>query len=182
MQKHVAAFFLSIISIVGEAAGQSAKGLPVKTSPEALRGVISGSDLFVHLLALPGGAPVLGGETGQGMVDLGDASYAAAQLGSVSIERHGQYFTISTRFGLKLEKQNGGGAGAATLSAYLDHPDSTCSFFVDGIQLNAIPKVISARMRLGNLSEIRLEIRVPNSMPAGPLRTSVGWIAMPTVN
>jgi hypothetical protein len=37
-------------------------------------------------------------------------------------------------------------------------------------------------MRLGNLSEIRLEIRVPNSMPAGPLRTSVGWIAMPTVN
>jgi hypothetical protein len=182
MQKHVAAFFLSLVSIAGEAVGQSAKGLPVKTSPGAIYGMGPGNGIQVRLFPLPGGAPVLGGETGQGVVDLGDASYAAAQLGSVTIERHNQYFAIFTRFGLKLEKQDGSNMGAATLSAYLENPDPSCSFFLDGIQLTGAPKVISARIRVGNLSELRLEIRVPNTMPAGPVRTSVGWIAMPAVN
>jgi hypothetical protein len=179
MQKHIAMLFLLLISMVSAAAGQSVRGLSAKTSSAAIRGLKTGNDIVIHILSLPGEAPVLGGETGQGILDLGRTSYGSTRRGSVTTERHDQYFTILTEFGLKLEKQNGGDSGFATLTAYLENPDSSCRFFLDGIQLSAVPRMISARVRVGNLIEHRLEIRVPKTAPAGLMRTSVAWMAVP---
>lgn len=182
MQTRITMLFLLLVSMVSAATGQSVKGSPARTSPGALRSLATGNDIAIHILPLPGGAPILGGETGQGILELGNASYGSGRRGNVTTEKHDQYFTILTQFGLKLEKQNGSHTGDAMLSAYLENPDSSCTFFLDGIQLSTVPRMISARMRLGNSSEHRLEIRVPKTAPAGALRASVAWIALPTEN
>lgn len=182
MQKHISILFVLLLSVVSAAAGQSAKGSPARTSPEAIRSMAGGNDIVIRILPLPGGTPILGGETGQGILELGTASYASGRRGNVTTEKHDQYFTILTEFGLKLEKQNGSNTGAATLSAYLENPDPSCSFFLDGIQISAVPRIISAHMRTGNVTEHRMEVRVPKTAPAGALRTSVVWIAQPMEN
>jgi hypothetical protein len=182
MRKRIAMFFLLLISTVSVARGQSVAGSPAKRSSAAVPGSATANDIVIQLLPLPGGAFIPGGETGRGMIELGDASYTSERSGAVTTEQHDQYFSIITEFGLKLQKPNGANTGVAALSAYLENTYSSCTFFLDGIQLSELPTMISARVQIGNLSKHRLEIRVPKTAPAGSVRTSVGWIALPSEN
>lgn len=173
-----AVFVTVLLWVPGGLFAQSKSSLTGVSAPIS-KSLAERRQAIVQVVPLPGKAPVLGGGSGQGVVDLGRVSYTSDRHGAVTIERHGSYFTISTEFGLKLDSPDSLAIGNATISAYLIDPDAYCSYYLDGILLNQIPQVISVRQPYQMISEHKLEIRVSKNAPAGPLHSAIGWVVMP---
>lgn len=119
--------------------------------------------LWLNFVPCPKGAPVRS-IAGQGTLDLGRVSY---QTGSteqgVQIKRGKQTFTVSTRFGLQVGTPDA--QGTAKLVGVLTQIHPGVRVAVDGVELSTVPEVIQMAVRFGLVTEHRLEIEIPTSMP-----------------
>jgi hypothetical protein len=175
--KRVALLLVFLLAGMAAVAAAQSRGPAPGRLPRTLAAELAGgSGITVRVVPLPGSAPVIGSGTGQGTLELGNASYASERRGAVVIHKHPDYFAITTQFGLELEPVTGTTAGAATLSAYLVDPSPNCRYYLDGVRLTSAVQAISLQLRYGTVSTHRLEIRVPVTAPAGPLQDSIGWV------
>lgn len=134
---------------------------------------------LVRIVSLPGSTTVIGGENGNGVMDLGRVSYFSSGFAREPTKKDKTSSTVTARFGIELVAPAGATAGTAMLSAYLAEPSKSCIYLVDGVRLTTAPQMISARVRYGVVSAHHLEIQVPTSAPAGEKRTSIIWVATP---
>jgi hypothetical protein len=173
---HAALLLVPLMAgMLGAAPAQSTASVPGQLS-RTIATEVAGRGITVRVVQLAGSASVIGTNAGQDTLELGNTSYASERRGAVTTKRHPGYFTITAEFGLKLEPASGTNIGFAALSAYLIDPDPNCSYYLDGVRLTNVAQPIALQLRYGTVSMHRLEIRVPVTVPAGPLRGSIGWV------
>ncbi len=123
-----------------------------------------GIPISVRVVGFPGGAPVLGGSSGTGLLDLGPLSYGGVvQRPNVRIKRSDGHFAAMTTFGLEIRGFSRAGATAA-VSAWLTTPDSRCPVRVNGVALGRVAHRIADRVPVGRVSWHQLEIEIPTSL------------------
>ena len=135
------------------------------TSPTVLvmRSQTTGS-LSVKFTNAPDGAHMAGGATGQGTLNLGNASYASGAFASnVSIRKARDRFTVATNFGLTIDA-NSSSTATATVMAGLAAPERNFVLRLDGVTLGTTPQVVQGQIKLGTPTEHRLEIEVPSTL------------------
>jgi len=119
--------------------------------------------LWLTFVPFPKGAPVRS-IAGQGTLDLGRVSYlTGSSEEGVQVTRRKQTFTVSTRFGLQVGAPNL--QGTAKLVGLLSQAHPAIRVAVDGVELSTAPQIIQMAVRFGVVTEHRLEIEIPVSMP-----------------
>jgi hypothetical protein len=161
------------------AASQSQRPRPIPVLSRTLPGIAGGGAVTIRLVSVAGGSPVIGGESADGTVYLGNVSYFSSPHARASRKKTENASTTTTEFGIELESPAAFTAGEAMLSAELAAPSANCAYFIDGIRLSTAPQVISPRVRYGMIGEHTLKIEVPQTAPAGPIRASIIWIVTP---
>ena len=157
----------------GQAAqpGESAAG-------KVIRNKSTDAALWLTFVPFPKGAPVRS-IAGQGTLDLGRVSYlTGSSEEGVQIKRGKQTFTVSTRFGLQIGAPNA--QGAAKLLGVLSQANPAIRVAIDGIDLSVAPQVIQMAVRFGVVTEHRLEIEIPVSMPeaAAQVANSISFVVI----
>ena len=136
--------------------GESAAGKVIRNKP-------ADAALWLTFVPFPKGAPVRS-IAGQGTLDLGRVSYLAGSTEEgVQIKRGKQTFTVSTRFGLQVGAPTA--QGTAKLLGLVSQANPAIRVAIDGIDLSMAPQVIQMAVRFGVVTEHRLEIEIPVSMP-----------------
>ena len=134
----------------------------------------------ITFLTAPNGSPVQSLGSDQGVLNLGSFSYSLrADSNGEEIQRQKDSFIVSTRFGLRISRSNGHGAGTAVISAFLLSHDPFQTVWVDGVRLSMTPGIIGRQVSYGAITEHELKIAVPLSMPAGQLLDSIGVTVTP---
>lgn len=174
--------FLTVLLLawgVTDASGQRRPA--VKLSPPVVKQSPSiNSSIAISLVALGNGPSVPGGATGQGTMQLGKVSSGGgARIPGVVVGRRPHSMVVRTVFGVRLDY--GVSTGSAKLSAFLLQPDSRYQIFVDGVKLGASAQLIQAGVRYGAVTQHRLEIEVPKSLPENEARIAdnIGFLAVP---
>jgi hypothetical protein len=119
---------------------------------------------------------------GQDTYGLGDRS--EMRLGRISYQEPGairrrdisgpRAFTIVRPLRLRIARTSGA-PGQVALSAFLVRSCHPCVVRMNGIALEAIPRLIMSRVALNSSTEHRIEVEVPATLPAGALDTEIGW-------
>lgn len=141
------------------------KSTAKRTSPKVLfmRSEAAGS-LSISFSAAPDGAHLSAGTTGQGMLDLGTASYKGGAFSTnVSVHKLSDRFVVSTRFAMTLQDASQR-VTVATIMAALAAPEAFFTLRLDGVKLGPVPQMIQSQARVGTISTHRLEIEVPSSL------------------
>jgi hypothetical protein len=129
-------------------------------SPSALA---PGPVRFAFQVMEDGGA---GPAAGDAFMDIGRVSAVASQARSKAI-------VVTRRIAVRLE----GLAPAARVSVALLAEMPGCTVRLDGVTLSPTPRVVDSAQRIGSTVVHRLEISIPASVPAGPLLSSLQWLA-----
>lgn len=101
-----------------------------------------------------------------GVLDAGTIAWAGGRRKSSIVRK-----VVSMRLGEpSLEPR-----GTATVRAFLEVPGGRCAIRVNGVLLSGAPQIVLRHAPIGSAFPQRIEIEVPNTMPEGPLHTSIGW-------
>lgn len=87
-----------------------------------------------------------------------------------------QMILIRRRLAVRIDGA-GGTATSARVSVALSSLTSGCSVRLNGIELSSIPQLVEPLHKLGSSVAHQIELRVPPGVPAGPLLSSIKWIA-----
>lgn len=152
----VATVLLAVASAQTAQPSEAAAGKVIRTkSAEAA--------LWLTFVPRPKGAPVRS-LAGQGTLDLGRLSYLTGSTEEgVQVRRGKQTFTVATQFGLQVGPDNM--QGTAKLVGVLAQINPAIRVSIDGVSLSTAPQVIQVAVRFGVVTEHRLEIEIPVSMP-----------------
>lgn len=173
------------VLVLALCAGYAAQGqrrpVVTRSSPAAVRH-LTGTEgsISISLVSLSGGPLVSGGTTGPGMLQLGRVSSGGgASSAGVLVDRHPHSMVVRTIFGVRLEN-HGVSDGSASLSAFLFNPDPRCTVFLDGIKLEATPRLIQRGVRYWAVTQHRLEVEVPNTVTEsqGNIARNIGFMAV----
>lgn len=128
--------------------------------------VLSANDtaLSVAITALADGAPVVGANASRIALELGSVSYAGQRSPNVKLQQGSDHYTVSTRFGLTVHDPSAR-VGTASITASVVYP-SRIGMRLDGMKLDAAPRLLMAHVPVGRLSIHHLEIDVPNDLSA----------------
>jgi hypothetical protein len=120
--------------------------------------------LSVAFVSAPDGAALVGGASGQRVLNLGTVSYAAGPR-TPNVQTHARDggFVVATRFGLSVQDPSQRFSSAAVLAS-MALPDPFFTLRLDGVRLGTTPQVIQGQVRVGITFEHRLEIEVPASL------------------
>ena len=130
----------------------------------------------VQVVTLPDGAMVHSAAPGQGTVDLGRISWAGRALSlGTSHRKERDSFTVTTRFGLRLDCSAADSGSRGTVSAFLRESDFLYATVLDRVKLSLAPSVIAPAMVCSSVTEHLVEITVPISAPPGTLNTNIGF-------
>lgn len=120
--------------------------------------------LSVSLTPVADGAPLHSDGTA-GAIDLGAVSYVAARRdGNVAIEQQSDRYTVATKFGLTINDPSSH-VTTASVTAYVVYP-SRYVVRVDGVKIDPTPRLLFAHVPVGRISVHRLEVEIPNNVPA----------------
>jgi hypothetical protein len=118
----------------------------------------------VAFVTAPDGAALVGGTSGQRVLNLGTVSYTAGpRTPNVQMQTRDGGFVVATRFGLSIQDPSQRFSTAAVLVSAAS-PDPFFTLRLDGIKLGTTPQVIQGQVRVGRIFEHRLEIEVPASV------------------
>jgi hypothetical protein len=118
----------------------------------------------VTLTRAPDGAPMTAGASGQQVMDLGPVSYGAgSRVANVQVNKRADRFVVATRFGLLIQDPTGRALSAAVLVS-LAYPESTYTFWMDGVRLATTPQTVQGQARLGVTQSHSLQIEVPAAL------------------
>lgn len=120
--------------------------------------------LSIALTPVTDGAP-LHGNGSAAALEIGAVSYAGAHHpNNVVVEQKTNSYVVTTKFGLTVsdpaEK-----AGTASITACLVYP-SRFTIRIDGMKIEAMPRLILAHVPIGRVSIHRIDVEVPNDVPA----------------
>jgi hypothetical protein len=132
----------------------------------------------VTILTAATGALVRSLGTGSASLDLGRVSYfkGTSAPGESSLNKS-RSFVISTRFALRID------CPGSSLSSQVDVTMSRLDAFpslaiaIDGTILGSAAQTLAQSMACGSGGEHRLEMEVPASTPAGPIGSTVAFVA-----
>lgn len=79
---------------------------------------------------------------------------------------------VTRRIGIRIESSVG---GSVMLRAWLENPDARCRIRLNGLDLGAMPRVISAAAPIGQTVSHRIEIDVPVDAPEGAISSEIAW-------
>jgi hypothetical protein len=151
-----------VTALVAVAAAQTSQPSDAAAG-KVIRNKTADTSLWMTFVPFPKGAPVRS-IAGQGTLDLGRVSYLTGSTEEgVQVTRGKQTFTVSTRFGLQVGAP--GTQGTAKLIGVLAQVNPAIRVMIDGVNLSSAPQVIQMAVRFGVVSEHRLEIEIPVSMP-----------------
>lgn len=68
-----------------------------------------------------------------------------------------------------------GAPGQIALSAFLVRNCYPCVVRINGIGLDATPRLVLSRVALNSITEHRIEVEVPATLPGGDLDAEIGW-------
>lgn len=152
---------LAVFAGLLPAAAQNAQ--PAESTRKAVRNKASDASLWLNFVPVPKGAPVRS-IAGQGTLDLGRISYLSGSMqDGVTVTRGTRTFSVRTRFGLQVGTP--GNAGTVKLLGLLTEMHPGVRVTLDGINLSPAPEVIDMAMKFGAVTEHRLEVEIPISMP-----------------
>jgi hypothetical protein len=77
--------------------------------------------------------------------------------------------------GIRVTRAGGLAGGTARIEARLDGNDGRAKVWIDGRPLGAAPLVVDAHAAVGSMTVHRIEIEVAQSVPEGPINTSIAW-------
>lgn len=166
-----------VTALVAVASGQTAQPSEPATG-KVIRNKSTDAALSLTFVPFPKGAPVRS-IAGQGTLDLGRVSYLTGSTEEgVQVKRGKQTFTVSTRFGLQVGTPNA--QGTAKLLGVLSQANPAIRVAIDGIDLSIAPQVIQMAVRFGVVTEHRLEIEIPVSMPdaAAQVANSISFVVI----
>lgn len=114
---------------------------------------------------------------GEAWLDMGGISARNLAPGNSRRGAIGHRTVVARRhLAIRLESRSAG-LRFATLRAYLATDDGRCRVRVDGILLSAVPAVVDPHSRIGVAMAHVVEIEVEDSLPAGPIASSISWLA-----
>lgn len=94
-------------------------------------------------------------------MDLGPVSYGAgSRVANVEVNKRADRFVVATKFGLLIQDPTGRALSAA-VQVSLAYPESTYTFWIDGVKLATTPQTVQAQARLGVTQSHSLQIEVP---------------------
>jgi hypothetical protein len=99
-----------------------------------------------------------------------DLNRVSQQAGSM-----GKSLRVRRQFGIRILRAGGVSWGTVAVTARLESPDGRSSLRIDGQALGSMPVVVNARAAIGAVTIHTLEIEVPDSVAAGPLKSSISW-------
>lgn len=150
-----------VAGLLPAAAAQNVQ--PAQAARNAIREKTSDAALCVNFVPIPKGAPVRS-IAGQGTLDLGRVSYLSGSTQEgVTVTRGKRTFMVSTRFGLQVGSP--GNDGTAKLLGVLSGINPAIRVAIDGVNLSPAPEIISMALKFGAVTEHRLEIEIPVSLP-----------------
>jgi hypothetical protein len=104
------------------------------------------------------------GASGQQIMDLGPVSYGAgSRVANVEVNKRADRFVVATKFGMLIQDSTGRASSAAVLVS-LAYPESTYTFWIDGVKLATAPQTIQPQARLGVTQNHSLQIEVPAAL------------------
>lgn len=102
--------------------------------------------------------------TGYGTLDIGAVSYGlGAKSPHTQVRRLTDRLVVTTEFGLSIA-DNSLQATSAMLLAATAFPENVYTVSVDGVRLQATPRMVQANVPLGRTSVHRLQIEIPNTV------------------
>lgn len=154
---------LAAMAVLWPAVATAQSTNPTPPARIAIREKSPDAPLWVTFVSVPKGAPVRS-IAGQGTLELGRITYLSGSTqDGVTVTQGKRTFTISTRFGLRVGVAEN--PGSAKLFGFLTQVNPAIRVAIDGVDLSPAPQVIEVAMKFGMVSEHRLDIEVPISMP-----------------
>lgn len=83
-------------------------------------------------------------------------------------------YTIDRLVRLRVSRNKGGG-GRAVVQAFLLHDCYPCHLKLDGTELGPTPVIVMNGVEINSVSDHRIEIEIPVSMPPGAIDAEIGW-------
>jgi hypothetical protein len=126
-----------------------------------------GDDFMIQVFASANqGAP-----SRDSRVDLGILSRVGANRPE---SRSLRSYTIERTIRIRVSRNNGG-SGRAVVQAFLLHDCYPCHLKLDGTELGPTPVIVMSGIDLNSVSDHRIVIEIPNSMPPGAINAELGW-------
>ena len=86
----------------------------------------------------------------------------------------GSSYTVTRNIRLRIT-QRSGRTGHVIVRAFLLHDCYPCKLRLDGTELGISPTLVMNSSELNVVTEHRIEIEIPISMPAGAIDAEIGW-------
>jgi hypothetical protein len=156
-------------------ANRAAFGQPARTitpvTPAAAAPIIT-------ILAAATGALVRTQAAGNASLDLGRVSYfKGTSAPGESRQKNSRSFVISTRFALKVDCP--GSSASSQVNVTVSRLDAAASYAIaiDGTTVGSAAQTLAQSMPCGSGGEHRLDVEVPVSTPAGPIGSTIAFVA-----
>jgi hypothetical protein len=173
--KRGAVFRLGMLALLTHpvAFGQTA-GIPRTGAPAT----IPSTAPTITILPATTGALVRSQGAGNAALDLGKVSYfKGTSAPGQSIQKNPSAFVISTRFAIKVDCPGSSSSSRVNVSVSRADASASHSMAVDGTALGTAPQLLVQSMRCGSSGEHRLDVEVPISTPAGPIGSTIAFLA-----
>jgi hypothetical protein len=82
---------------------------------------------------------------------------------------------VRRQIGIRIVRSDGTAWGTARVEARLESTDGREKVWIDGQPLTTVPLVVEAHAAVGAVTVHRIEIEVPENVPAGAISASIGW-------
>jgi hypothetical protein len=173
--EHTALFSVCMLALLasraafGQPAGAPRTITPVVAAPAAPT---------ITILSAATGVLVRSLGAANASLDLGGVSYfKGTSAPGESSRRNSRSFVISTRFALKVDCP--GSLSSSRVDVTMSRLDAAAShaIAIDGTTVGSSPQILSQSMPCGSGGEHRLDVEVPVSTPAGPIGSTVAFVA-----
>jgi hypothetical protein len=163
-----------LLLIAAQAALGQAGGAPRGSSPV----VTASAGPIITILPAASGALLRSEGASRAAVDLGTVSYfRGASAQGESSQRSAGALVISTRFAVEVDCPGSPPASLVNVTMSRTDAAATHGMAIDGIKLGTTAQPFVQSMPCGSSGEHRLEVEVPASAPAGPIGSTVAFLA-----
>lgn len=173
--KRAVTFWIWILALLahrlafGQPTGVPAPFIPVVPVPAAPT---------ITILGAGAGALVRSQGASNASLDLGQVSYfRGTSAPGENSQKHSRSFVISTRFALKVDCP--GSSASSKVNVTISRLDAAISHVItiDGTTVGSAAQIFVQSMPCGSGGEHRLDVEVPVSTPAGPIGSTVAFVA-----
>ena len=172
--KHTALFGVGILALLGNRAAFGQPAGPAHT----ITPVVVPAAPTITILGAATGALIRSQGAGNALLDLGRVShFRGTSAPGQSRQKKSRSFVISTRFALRVDCPGSSASSRVNLTICRLDAAASHTITIDGTTVGSAAQTLSPSLPCGYRGEHRLELEVPLSTPAGPIGSTVAFVA-----